>query len=252
MEPLVFVNDRLNGAPVDLSTPTPRGGHAVFLLDAKLFFFGGLCAAPRGVGGRGGPPGCRVFHPYSSHHSPGSEALDFGLVTNDLFVYSLLDCVWQKAVTHGQAPEPRMGHVAVAVDDRRALVFGGRTGDGRCLNDAYLFYAREYRWERVADCLPLPPPRFGSAAALLDTGEVALFGGRDHEHVMADLWLWDPHRRMWSSPLTVGVPPSARHGHALVPASQGRVLIMGGCGVGPNAENRVDPTTDKKDIQVGA
>eukprot|EP00952_Eustigmatos_sp_NYUAD-ZCMA_P012623 50631-Eustigmatos_ZCMA.PRE.1 len=39
--------------------------------------------------------------------------------------------------------------------------------------------------------------------------------------------------------MSVGIPPAPRHGHAMVAVSGGRILVMGGCRIGPQQENRV-------------
>ena len=229
---------------MDFTSPLPRGGHTSFCLDHKFFVFGGLAYTVRGV------TDCPIFKPYASHiESIG----DHGTLVSDVFTYDFTRCIWQKAVTVGDGPpEPRMFHLTVCLDHKRAFIFGGRGTDGRCLNDAWIFHAPEYRWERVPDTLPIPPARFSSAATVMNNGQVAMFGGRDFETAMGDLWLWDPKARRWASPLTVGVPPGARHGHALLTVSEGKVLVIGGCGVGPNQELAHPPHKEMADLEVGA
>jgi hypothetical protein len=54
-------------------------------------------------------------------------------------------------------------------------------GGGQCYNDAWIFHVREYRWERMPDDLPLPPPRFNTAAAVgalrIENERLELFQG---------------------------------------------------------------------------
>jgi len=140
--------------------------------------------------------------------------------------------------------------MAVALDNKRIFLFGGRDGAGQCHNDAYLFDTFDYRWERVRDdLLPQPPPCYGCAGVVVE-GRVLVFGGVDNDQVYGDLWLWEPYSRLWAHPLAVGVPPAARYGHAMVVVSGGRVMVMGGCSVGPQQENYRTVEDDKADLQV--
>ena len=235
----MYYNDRLNGRPSDFSSPPPLAGHSCVFLDNKLFVLCGVAHKDRGH--------CTTFHPYSSHLNRGG---DYGEESNTVYIFNFLERVWNKAVVSGSPPTPRMGQLALALDNKRAFVFGGRDRFGVCLNDAYIFDAFEYHWERLRnDLLPQPPPRFSTAGCLVE-GKVLMFGGRDAERVYGDLWLWDPYSRMWSCPLSVGVPPSSRHGHAMVVVSGGRVVVMGGCGVGPQQENYYSVDNDKAELQV--
>ena len=226
VEPIVLPNDRLNDQIVDISSPTPRGGHTCVALQAssKLMVFGGLAATHSDVkDGRT----VSLFHPYASHQCVDK---DYGKVTNDVYFYSFMDCVWQKVLIKGNtSPHPRMDHVAVALDAKRVWIFGGRDGEGQCFDDIWIFHDHSHKWERISDVLPCPTPRYAPSAALVaTTGDIVMFGGRNLEACLGDLWVWSSSDQIWSSPLTVGVAPSPRYGHALVPVSDGRMLVLGG------------------------
>ena len=71
---------------------------------------------------------------------------------------------WQKLVSHGEAPPPRIGHAQAAVGTR-LYVMGGRQGekmDETPLSDLFCFDTATSQWECVApapDSAPPPTPR---------------------------------------------------------------------------------------------
>ena len=46
--------------------------------------------------------------------------------------------VWSCPATTGERPPPCSGHTFTAVDDRRAVVFGGKNGEQGRMNDVYI------------------------------------------------------------------------------------------------------------------
>ena len=46
--------------------------------------------------------------------------------------------VWSCPATTGERPPPCAGHTFTAVDDRRAVVFGGKYGEQGRMNDVYI------------------------------------------------------------------------------------------------------------------
>jgi hypothetical protein len=48
-----------------------------------------------------------------------------------VYTYSFVDCIWQHAIPSTPPPSPRMAHLALMLDDRRAFVFGGRGPQGQ-------------------------------------------------------------------------------------------------------------------------
>ena len=53
-------------------------------------------------------------------------------------VHSISTEAWSCPATTGDRPPPSVGHYFTAVDDRRAVVFGGLTQDEDLLNDVYI------------------------------------------------------------------------------------------------------------------
>ena len=82
------------------------------------------------------------------------------------------------------------------------------------------------------------------------SNSVVLFGGCDAVRCLDDVWLFD--RSTWSRPIIAGQPPAARFGHTLVPYGR-KLLVLGGCGVGPHDEHnaRIDADPSDDDDMLG-
>ncbi|RNF23284.1 tRNA wybutosine-synthesizing protein 4 [Trypanosoma conorhini] len=86
----------------------------------------------------------------------------------------------------GELPEARYRHAAIVVGDKTAksqrciFVFGGRSGVGHCLNDAWIatLCGGTMRWRRLPLAGEIPPPSCSSAVIeLRSTPAVLLSGG---------------------------------------------------------------------------
>lgn len=100
--------------------------------------------------------------------------------------------VWQPASTNGpphshltlclapplrgDSPCPRTAHCAVYDEEqRRLVVFGGRTAEKRRLNDVYLLDLDTWAWSKMAAEGAVPKPR-EEAAACFWAGHMLVFG----------------------------------------------------------------------------
>ena len=149
---------------------------------------------------------------------------------NDVLTLSLADedppsFVLEKPVVSGDPPSPRLRHSA-AVLENRMVVFGGRESPLSPLNDAHVLVEAGHgsytwieiqvtseqrprkRWSHVvSDGLPVD----GSSA-------MVVFGGRDEDQVLGDLWLLllpargddDAQKGSWVMPTASGEAPCAR------------------------------------------
>lgn len=142
---------------------------------------------------------------------------------------------------------PRAGHCAVALDDERMWVFGGRGSRGRYFNDVAVLrlprpapidprldpnkkelrrlnQLREPAWVEIADNGgEAPDPRCSAAAQRCGDGKVCVFGGRDGTRCFGGPWLHDPATGVWSHMIVLGAPPADVFGHALIPLPAAKV-----------------------------
>src|SRR4051794_15846466 len=148
----------------------------------------------------------------------GSDSVEIG---------NPLKPVWTKTTS---LRTPREAPGVVGLQDGRALVTGGETGenDGNVsYSSTYVFDPADQTWTRSG---LLNAARSNPTAVLLADGRVLVAGGRyiDKSHALRILdstELWDPKSGTWSRS---GRLHSPRIGAAAVVLADGRVLIVGG------------------------
>jgi len=118
--------------------------------------------------------------------------------------------------------------------------FGGTSGVF-CFNDVWEYQTRSAAWAKL-DCQgPLPTPREGHAAAVLDD-VMYVFGGRDEiGHDLGDLTCFDIRERRWYVIRSLGNSPSARSGHSMT-SDWGNISIVGGKPSNSNPETQGELT----------
>jgi hypothetical protein len=113
--------------------------------------------------------------------------------------------------------------------------FGGRNQRKGPLNKVEMFDTWHGHW---LSCPSMPTRRAGSAAALLPDGRFIIVGGYDErgiaEGVLATCDIYDPYIQCWQKD---GATPlsRARWGHGCAPLG-GKVYVVGGCSLQPNAQ----------------
>ena len=119
-----------------------------------------------------------------------------------------LEVSWRKPELIGDSPTPRSGHTLTILDaspdaaTRKALLFGGLTGDAELTNEAHVleFTEEPYEWTPV-ECQDgaAPPARQKHTATLIGDGRVLVFGGRGGKQSMAmsDCWIFDAAEMCW-------------------------------------------------------
>lgn len=136
--------------------------------------------------------------------------------------------------TAAPLPMPRNSS-AFALLGGRLHVIGGRTSEpakGGEMRGAITNLAVHHSYDPATDSwrehAPLPAPRGGHAAAVLD-GAIHVFGGETFAPTpmaFADVFRWDPRADRWSRVATM---PQPRHGLGAVTAPDGRAIhIFGG------------------------
>lgn len=200
-----------------------------------------------------------VFHAYSDTLRGSTQTATY---EDRVFVYSMVEMSWHVPEHTGlseECPVGRYGHCAVALPDRTMWTFGGRQYGGVCNNSVHIWNFDKAAWRRIRfdeNIVMTPGARFCSSAAHVAgigrQGSVVLFGGRDGSQNFGDLWIYDIATEDWSDPVTVGVPPSPRHGHTMVAMDGGRIMILGGCAVSPEEETGIPLNISELDDRMSA
>ena len=128
------------------------------------------------------------------------------------------------------APEPRKSPSLTAVD-HRLIMFGGRWGQGRFLNDLWVFDTRTSQWlcvDESEDTVVMPNtpshrgrpcPRWAHSA--MPFGErILFFGGSAPGKCFNDVHWFDLASSDWTLCATAGRSPAARSGHSACAATR--------------------------------
>lgn len=125
------------------------------------------------------------------------------------------------------APQPNM-----------LYAFGGRNQRKGPLNTVEMFDSWHGRW---VPCPPMPTRRAGSAAALLPDGRFIVVGGYNEKGIAEGLLsccdIYDPRVSSWAEEGSAQPLSRARWGHGCAPL-RGKVYVVGGCSLQPDAQPR--------------
>ncbi|RSH89351.1 Negative regulator of mitotic exit [Saitozyma podzolica] len=191
--------------------PIGRYGHAVCMLDTKLYVFGGQAE---------------------------------GSFMNDLWSYDIRQLagdthVWEHVQSSGPSPPKRTGHALTSYQNKIYL-FGGTDGNYH-YNDTWAFDTTTNEWTELSCIGYIPVPREGHAAAIVD-GTIYIFGGRDvNGKDLGDLAAFRITNQRWYMFQNMGPAPTARSGHALV-AAHGKIYVLGGEANASSGQARDDPS----------
>lgn len=259
--------DEVSGKRVDLSSPSPRAGHTMVLLDGVksyredtrlLVVFGGVST------GRDGPQRSKLG---AGAEAESSDRTGAGVATartsipqqalsyhDDIRVFRMGHRTWHCPDATGDLPDGRYGHVSLALGDEEMWMFGGRLKGGRQAGDTYLLNVQSMQWDKTntgGDGEPNPAPRTWSAAVKVRE-HVLLFGGADLRsgRILNDVWMWNIQTRRWGEQIVVGTPPLARYGHVLLACPDGQVLVLGGCCVCSSEEEGLPSDHDRLQLRV--
>ncbi len=182
--------------------PTPRAAHAAAAAQDAIYVLGG-------TGGKGTP-----------------------VLTVDRFDGT----AW---TTEGNIPGEGLNAPATAVVGEALYLIGGfGTTTNRPVATVHRYDLRRKTWSEAA---PLPAPRGGHAATVLD-GRIHVIGGGNSQSTIDDHSVYDPKTNSWSErarlPRSMGSPAAAIHG--------GRLYSIGGrSGPGDFGDVHIwDPKTD--------
>jgi N-acetylneuraminic acid mutarotase len=109
---------------------------------------------------------------------------------------------------------------AVAIGDRIYLIGGFKTTTNVPSADVLVYETRAHAWSSVA---PLPAPRGGHAAVVLD-GKIHVIGGGNSRSTLSDHSEYDPATNSWRE----RAPLSRSKGSPAAVAFQGKLYALGG------------------------
>lgn len=95
---------------------------------------------------------------------------------NELWRFDLKAMRWNSPQCSGNAPSPRAAHTLTMYSDHRAMLFGGRTREGR-VSELYILNLDTLMWEGPLETGPGPEPRSLHTCTRLHDGNVLLLGG---------------------------------------------------------------------------
>jgi hypothetical protein len=163
--------------------PEGRVGAAMCNMNGKLLL----------MGGHGPLPSVRR-HPVADYKEDNNLSEYCGW-NNELFEFDPETDSWNTVCVEGSKPCPRDGHTLTAMDEIKAVLFGGYNGE-KPFNDMWLFYDEQKLWSNVtSNSLSWPQPRtLHSVCKLMcnNQGVMALLlGGFCDNITLSDCWLLD-------------------------------------------------------------
>ncbi|XP_063770698.1 uncharacterized protein LOC134905261 isoform X2 [Pseudophryne corroboree] len=257
----VYFNDfyMLTVAPTDLTwelipqtghIPTPREGHDIFVVNRKIYLFGGRSDKGTGEclqGMYSFDLGTLTWEklkmngaaPQTLSHSiatVGENVFVFGgichgTVVDDLHMFNTVSETWVPVKTSGSLPDARLGH-AFATVGQQIYMFGGCSADGVYYRDMYMLDTATLSWQCYEVKGENPVGRqFHSFTAHHDK-DIYLFGGlveTEHktEMLKCDLMKLSLAKMKWKMPLYFGIPPACRYKHTTF-VLQSHLFVFGG------------------------
>eukprot|EP00298_Acanthocystis_sp_HF-20_P015537 c21171_g1_i1.p1 GENE.c21171_g1_i1~~c21171_g1_i1.p1 ORF type:complete len:1188 (-),score=503.42 c21171_g1_i1:31-3543(-) len=158
---------------------------------------------------------------------------------NDLYVIDTVNLKWTKPETEGTKPEGAIGCTMVSYG-YKIIVYGG-FGDKKYSGDVAELETSTMTWNHpMQRGDPLPPPRVGHTAVLIDKTEMFVFGGSHDGRPLRDTWCLNVKSMYWDKFTNQGEVPDPRFGHTAVAVGRS-MYIFGGCG--KNQDSRL-PASD--------
>eukprot|EP01113_Clastostelium_recurvatum_P035052 TRINITY_DN4835_c0_g1_i2.p1 TRINITY_DN4835_c0_g1~~TRINITY_DN4835_c0_g1_i2.p1 ORF type:complete len:457 (-),score=126.16 TRINITY_DN4835_c0_g1_i2:231-1472(-) len=154
---------------------------------------------------------------------------------NDVLKYNIINDQWFVPFNpSGMAPSVRYGHSAVATQDNKMLVFGGRNSTS-CKNDVALYNMITDTWMPITVSGTPPPARWGHSAVVSPaTNEMLVFGGVDDSLAYYnDLWSLNLNTYAWDRPNLNGTTPLPRAEHSAIMTPANEMVCYGGMADSP-------------------
>lgn len=156
---------------------------------------------------------------------------NFGEYSQKLYSIDIATGTVSERGNAGTAPAARSRHSCVEIN-RRLYVFGGSIhgASSRMDNELYEYNLDSSFWAVVPQRTPTRPSvRYGHAAVEYK-GYMYIFGGRNSQQDLNDMYIFDPNQQMWFQNVEMsGCVPSPRQAMSVsVVADRGFMVLVGG------------------------
>jgi hypothetical protein len=120
----------------------------------------------------------------------------FGPITN-LFCLNLENFEISRMETKGITPSERLYHCST-VENKKLYIFGGETNDDVHLNDLHSLDLETFEWKEIFPKFDIKPKGRRYASTVSKNNMIYLFGGRNDENRMNDMWQFNLLNEEWS------------------------------------------------------
>ena len=145
--------------------PSERVGHCSFVVNRKMYIFGGSNGATNGAG------------------------TEVEVLYNDLWAFDMDLQTWSSINMLGSGPSPRKSFGCSKTQGDVVAVFGGM-GESGVLNDLYYFHEPELYWYKVTSDNDGPTARYLSCLAYY-SNLLFIIGGKNKDKAFGDIWIYD-------------------------------------------------------------
>jgi len=129
-----------------------------------------------------------------------------------LHVFNADECSWTQLECKGNAPSPRHGHLAVALD-KKIFIHGGMA-EAEIYSDLHVLDLETNSWHEIKQSGSLPSARAAHAGTVVGRS-IYIFGGMNLTGALCDLYKFDTDFLVWSKIEIDGSPPPPRLDHTL-------------------------------------
>eukprot|EP01126_Amoeba_proteus_P008291 TRINITY_DN1305_c0_g1_i7.p1 TRINITY_DN1305_c0_g1~~TRINITY_DN1305_c0_g1_i7.p1 ORF type:complete len:375 (-),score=79.34 TRINITY_DN1305_c0_g1_i7:165-1289(-) len=208
----VFDTETLTYIPIECrgNIPEKRCGHSSFVVDNRIWIFGGRVKVKM---------------------STGFLGEDITQYRNDLYCYDPLTNEWIRYEPTGHGPTPRALATATVVG-KKIYIFGGANTSGNRHDpsgfcDLYELDLETMSWTEVEPKTTPPQPCYGHTATYVGDGKILVFGGKGYQ-VMNNIYIFDVEARVWTQYAFAGNVLIPRWGHSATFHRNRYILIYGG------------------------
>ena len=145
-----------------------------------------------------------------------------------VWAYSFEKDVWTQIHwrTGSPEPKPREMHAGVAMAGG-LLIYGGNKGR-HIYSDLWHFSFQNAHWTEIKSTGETQAPAIWGHSTIVYEGDMWIFGGRDSDHCLSQLWRFNWNNKMWVNETDKSsIQPPPRKGHSAVTYSH-CMIIFGG------------------------